>query len=212
MTTPDIEVARYALRTFRVQSKPWEHYDEVVCWDNSSTTTILRSSVVPCEAGLYSLYHPIRWTDGTLVAQCRAHINYKIFFRGSADPCVEVFMGPGCPNPPEETCTCGVYGAVSMESLWSQYSLFAETNVAVIAAEGQTMVGDRGLRTTAARVVAFAATEKSTFFAQQCPEATHYPQLNDMLTAYGFEPWGRHWGRPLVSRSILHRIRKVLID
>jgi|SRR6185369_10946454 len=73
------------------------------------------------------------WEDGTCVARCsRRH------------------------DAPHDNCGCGIYGSLSYYGLLSQYPQ-ARHLVTVIAAEGQTIMGTRGLRTQFARVVAYWA-------------------------------------------------------
>ena len=63
---------------------------------------------------------------------------------------------------PAPGCRCGIYGALSLQTLYSQYPKAASRIVAVIAAEGKTMLGTVGLRTAAARVVASGAPSQTT--------------------------------------------------
>lgn len=109
----DLEVGRYALRTFR--------------FSDDDFLPILNT---PNRGG---------WTrEGTCVATCFSPPNYPRDLHEA--PCLE--------------CECGIYGSHSLQDLHAQYS-YAWYFVAVIAAEGKTIVGSRGLRTERARVVAY---------------------------------------------------------
>ena len=78
------------------------------------------------------------WTDGVCVAHCLAHPDHVA---------------------PEADCRCGIYGALTLRALQQQYQQFTCRIVTVIAAEGKTMLGTIGLRTAAARVVAYWCAE-----------------------------------------------------
>lgn len=107
----DLEVGRYALRTFR--------------FEGDDFFPILNT---PNRGG---------WTrEGTCEAICW----------GSP---------PQKHEAPHLGCECGIYGSHSFYDLKRQY-MSAHKFVAVIAAEGRTVVGTRGLRTERARVIAYA--------------------------------------------------------
>lgn len=74
------------------------------------------------------------WKDGTCVAEC---------------------LADGDHLSPALRCNCGVYGTLSLEHLMRQYPEHATHLVCVIAAEGATILGSRGLRTAAARILAY---------------------------------------------------------
>lgn len=153
---PDIEVARYALRTFNIKNGR------------------LMPVAVPVDA----------WEGGTCEARC-----------------IPVFFGPAR-NPftphhdaPAEGCHCGIYGCLTIERLKRQYPIECMGVVAVIAVEGNTIIGDVGLRTQAARIVAYWSPKRGVrkICADTCGDATGFMSLNDMLTAYGFEPDENWW-------------------
>ncbi len=79
------------------------------------------------------------WRDGTCVARCRS-----LYAATLSGPLHEA---------PDPGCSCGVYAVRSLEFLRRQYST-ARDVVAVVALEGQTVEGEYGWRTQAARVVA----------------------------------------------------------
>ena len=144
---PDIEVARYALRSF----------------DTS-------------RGKLGSLYQSTTWDGGTAVARC--------------------LTAKHCASPPGDDCTCGLYGTLSLQQLVRDYRSRARHCVVVFAAEGPTIIGDKGLRTSAARIVAYWCARElphmrgplAEVFAAQCPNARHFIEMDEMLSAYRFEP------------------------
>ena len=169
--TEDIEVGRYALRTFRV-----------------------------AHGQLRSLFKDHTWENGTAVAACLPQL---LDYGNSRAP----HQSPG------EHCHCGLYGTLTLAQLAEQYSRHAATNVAVIAAEGTTYIGELGLRTAAARVVGYWTCDRlcgddgpryiidrahelalrrprswAEIYADQVPQAHHFPQMAEMLSHYGFEP------------------------
>lgn len=158
MTEP--EVARYALRTFKLSSGGFP----------------IRSIGV----------RGIHWFNGTCAARCINNIN-------------------GLPRPgvkhesPSETCHCGVYGALAWDVLWHQFHQQAKDIVAVIAAEGQTIIGNRGLRTQFARVVAYwVSSYGSVALGENLKDATRYADLDMLLADYGIpmkSPYGVGVGR-----------------
>lgn len=119
---------------------------------------------------LMSLYKDFSWDGGVAVAKCMA-----------THPCDE------CPS---FDCNCGLFGSVTITHLMTNYKEHAVKGIAVIAAEGMTLIGDTGLRTSAARIVAYWADEEHKVdFATNCPEAKAYAELNCMLADYKFEEW-----------------------
>lgn len=129
---------------------------------------------------LMSLYKDFSWDGGVAVATCLA-----------LNPCGE------CPG---FDCNCGLFGSVTMDHLMSTYKEHAAKGIAVIAAEGMTLIGDTGLRTSAARIVAYwADADYQQHFTTNCPDAKGYDQLNCMLADYQFEPWEGEF--PPVPRS-----------
>ncbi|MFZ0902564.1 MAG: hypothetical protein WAN71_01515 [Mycobacterium sp.] len=142
--SPDFEVGRYGLRTFRVDRNA-RALLPVVREDRDA------------------------WAGGVCVARC-AHGHTH--------------------SPPGEGCNCGVYAATSLGSLLGQYPRNASNIVAVIAAEGPTIIGSSGLRTSAARVVAYwchpsprLGTARAVL-AQQCRDAKAYDDCGAMLAAH----------------------------
>lgn len=157
---PDIEIGRYALRTFKITDE-----------------------------GLGSVVKKFTWKNGVAIATCMADKN--------------------CKSPPGDGCACGIYGTLDLPALVRQYEHESRKCVAVIAAEGTTVIGNTGLRTAAARIVAYWCRREATaggariesngplqlevsrplslrkFFAEQCPDAQHFEAMEQMLAAYG---------------------------
>jgi hypothetical protein len=92
---------------------------------------------------------------------------------------------------PADDCHCGIYGTHTLEALFAQYGEFACRIVTVIAAEGRTVTGLTGLRTAAARIVAYWCAEpdrsrsEADVCAEQCPGARRFYDLNVMARLYG---------------------------
>jgi hypothetical protein len=142
--SPDFEVGRYGLRTFRVDRNA------------RALLPVVREDLDA-------------WAGGVCVARC-AHGHTH--------------------SPPGDDCSCGVYAATSLGSLLGQYPRQASNVVTVIAAEGPTIIGSSGLRTSAARVVAYwchpslTLGTARTVLATQCPGAEAYDDCGAMLAAY----------------------------
>lgn len=184
---PDIEVGRYALRTFKLR-----------------------------DGKLGSLFQSFTWDDGTAIATCLG--------KGKG----------GKHEAPAENCHCGLYGTLTLEHLESQYRSQALNCVAVMAAEGVTYLGDKGLRTAAARIVAYwVAPPQSQVhdgpdpdgmgpfwragegllqkpaksgiedqelpdplleaFQKTCPQAQHFRDIHAMLAEFSFPAFEGTW-------------------
>jgi hypothetical protein len=147
----DIEIARYALRTFTIQ--------------DGQLSSIAVSG-----------HH---WENGVCEATCMVH---------PEDPTHEA---------PAKGCSCGIYATHSVAALFRQYGKQACKIVVVIAPEGRTVTGDTGMRTAAARIVAYWCGEGATVEAEVCskqipdlPDGRHirrYYNVNTMAQIYGLE-------------------------
>lgn len=120
----DLEVGRFALRTFR--------------FADGRAESLLSSG---------------EWRDGICEARCLPFCTtlgfvYNMLGFSHDQP-------HGLHRSPHEGCDCGIYGSLSLGHLRTQYPEQTERFVAVIAAEGRTIIGSRGLRTERARVVAY---------------------------------------------------------
>lgn len=144
---PDIEVGRYALRTFFLG-----------------------------HGNLRSLYQDFYWDGGTAIAECRSE--------------------PWTPLHPDEEvpairCGCGLYGTLTIDQLLREYGSYAKHSIAVIAAEGATYIGTKGLRTAAARVVGYWRPDKGMYAdlaerAYKDIDAVRYGTVAEMVNAYDF--------------------------
>lgn len=124
------------------------------------------------EGTLKSVVKDHTWDGGVAIAEC--------------------LTNHPCEAPPGKGCTCGIYGTVTLGSLIKQYREQAARSVAVFAAEGETIIGSQGLRTAAARIVAYWVRddEDAKIFAQ-CEGAQRFTDVGEMLAAYHFpEPEG----------------------
>lgn len=165
---PDIEVARYALRTFNVAS----------------------GRLMPVAMAVDA------WKDGVCQAEC---VPNPWTMSHSGLGALYALLGydtPPLAEPnhaaPADGCHCGIYGCLTIDRLKRQYPIECMSIVAVIAVEGNTIIGEIGLRTQAARIVAYWSPEKSVrkICAETCGEAKGFTDLDDMLAAFGFEPEG----------------------
>lgn len=164
---PDIEVARYALRTFNVKD----------------------GRLMPVAMLVDA------WKGGVCEAECVPN-PWTMSYTYSALGALAALMGDDVPVPdrnhdaPAEGCHCGIYGCLTIERLRRQYPLECMDIVTVIAVEGKTIIGEIGLRTQAARIVAYWSPVKSVrkICADTCQGAKWFASLDDMLTAYRFEP------------------------
>lgn len=139
MPSPDIEVGRLALRSFKFVVVPFhgEGFHDVVAaklghWDDG-TLKFWQS---------LSYHNDNDWLDGTCTATCGQGKKHRV-------PC--------------EKCSCGIYGSLSYADLLYQYRAEARNIVTVIAAEGATIIGPRGLRTERARVLAYWVTSNAIY-------------------------------------------------
>lgn len=154
---PDIEVARYALRTFNVKD----------------------GRLMPVAMAVDA------WKGGVCQAECVPNPWTM------TAPWLVVVPDPNH-DAPAEGCHCGIYGCLTIDRLVKQYPLSCMEIVAVIAVEGNTIIGEIGLRTQAARIVAHWSPKREVrkICADTCDGAIGFAKLDDMLAAYGFEPAG----------------------
>jgi hypothetical protein len=118
--------------------------------------------------GITSLFQADRWDGGMVIAECKKKEN----------PCAEA---------PGDGCMCGIYGTLTLSHLVSQYRSYARNGIGVIAAEGKTIIGDRGLRTSAARLVAYWCNPLyEENFANTAPEAKRFIKVEEMLKEFDF--------------------------
>jgi hypothetical protein len=114
------------------------------------------------------------WEDGTCKAVCHAWHPRDV----------------GGHKAPHEGCSCGIYGSLSYADLIHQFREYVKHIVVVIAAEGKTIIGDRGLRTAFARVVAYWVAPDQMYrevAAAQFKDAKDFGDPLGMVEAYGLE-------------------------
>lgn len=139
------------------------------------------------------------WEDGVIEAKCMKGDTIRMAMWGDEEQLVPITH-----KAPHKHCSCGAYATVTLQSLVSQYAAKAQYNIAVVAAEGPTIIGSRGMRTSAARVVAYWTpdTREGKFakavYERVCgSEVPHYTDVREMLKAFNFEkyehplPWER---------------------
>jgi hypothetical protein len=171
---PDVEVARYALRTFKLNFGGSANAAQTVSVSSASTWGVGESPPPPAadvEPVLTAVVMAGRdhWKDGTATAKCMDSKDHE---------------------SPSEGCNCGIYGTLTMQHLVRQYRNEATNIVAVFAAEGKTIIGDRGLRTAYARVLAYWTNEASPAYKEaaqrQFKDAKWYETRQEMLAAFDF--------------------------
>jgi hypothetical protein len=93
---------------------------------------------------------------------------------------------------PNLVCTCGIYGALYLDTLTRQFHALTGQTLAVIAAEGVTLIGSRGLRTQYARVLGYWLGDYGTFdfkvrdiAARQFVNARSYEDPIALIRAFG---------------------------
>jgi hypothetical protein len=119
---------------------------------------------------------PSYWDNGIAVAECRR-------WRDEDDR-------ENCTESPNENCRCGLYAMHTLDELFKQYGQWARQCVAVIACQGTTYIGTKGLKTASAQIIAYWTHEQAKVhlqvFRQQCPEAVGFTDIQEMLKTYGF--------------------------
>lgn len=161
MGLPDIEVGRLALRSFHFASISHEFnvMEHLGYWDDGT--------VKFWRAIAYHNIYSKDWLDGTCIATCGQHKEHLV---------------------PNEKCSCGIYGSLSYADLLVQYREEARRLVTVIAAEGRTIIGPRGLRTERAKVVAYWVIHDPVYrqvAEDQFKTASVFETPADLLDFYG---------------------------
>lgn len=162
----------FALRTFRRKTlfATQELIDKLGgCWEHG-TGPYTRTT---CEFWMSpSFQDHDGWLDGTCTAECR---------RSS--------ILPSRHEAPHEDCECGIYGSLSYADLLDQFRTHAQRIVAVISAEGKTIIGERGLKTQFARVVAYWVRPDESLdrlcAADQFRDAKAFDNPLEMIEEYG---------------------------
>lgn len=93
-------------------------------------------------------------------------------------------------DAPEPDCTCGIYGALTLDVLLEQWEEPTSNLITIIAAEGTTYIGTKGLRTAAARIIAYCTPHQHirTICTKQCPGARGFYDIDAMLKTHRFPP------------------------
>lgn len=129
------------------------------------------------------------WRDGTCTARCRANTVAWNFLLGP-----DFALPESDHESPAMECSCGIYGSLSLSHLREHYTQASDI-VAVIAAEGRTIIGTRGLRTERARVVAY------------------WLRLNAKPAFAGLPSWAVEWLYPTASvKSFSNVVRQGFPD
>lgn len=187
----DVEVARYALRTFKpagdkfvsvgVIGSYWEGGTcsaECLAWDPTAQGLTMPGMIVNV------VHNPSINAPLVVVNAYTVNTPHGLLL---VDEEGKVVDRPPVHEAPSEKCHCGVYGALSLDHLEAQYPQHTRNIVAVIAAEGNTIIGPRGLRTQFARVVAYWAinsTRSAAIAANQFRGAKHFTDRSVMLDEY----------------------------
>lgn len=130
------------------------------------------------EEGLYGVAVTGKtWNKGVCEARC-------------TPPPLRIMYGmePQTHRSPARGCECGVYGSLTVQNLFYQFPNCSKKLITVIAAEGRTVIGPKGLRTERARVVAYWTPKRAVLKVceTELPEAMFYLDLSEMLKDYQF--------------------------
>jgi hypothetical protein len=215
--TLDLEVARYGLRTFRHVAKSKVDYPEI-SWSspwrsinnlsymispnylyNPVTNNIELTAGEPAKDEPMVLASVIKggshWENGTCEATCLAEKDEDTELLDRMRELAALSRGETPVNnhiAPQENCHCGIYAAHTYQALYDQYPSACGNIVAVIAAEGQTIIGSKGFRTQYARVIAYWCKDELSGTAEtQFKDAERFPDLDLMLKQYGFPDNGQ---------------------
>lgn len=168
----DFEIGRYALRSFKfVVERARGSLAEQIGWWTDGTCKSWRPVAYTRAEG---------WLDGTCEAVCHAY-GIESWGGDSVLPTGKRHQAP------YEDCKCGIYGSLSYADLIAQFSE-ARNIVAVIAVEGNTIIGTRGLRTQFARVVAYWVAPDPIWrevAASQFKDAEVFGDPLEMVESYG---------------------------
>jgi hypothetical protein len=192
----DVEVARYGLRTFQhvradelelgpndLWLRAWSWLDPSI-WGGEPCLTKPDGPMEFCSTAMRGS----NWKHGVCEASCQVPVNshQKLLIELAA-----LTMGDEpvfSHQAPQEDCHCGIYAAHTLQVLKEQFASYTNDIVAVVAAEGQTIIGDKGFRTQRARVVAYWCSNEVAATAQgQFSEAQRYSDIASMLADYGLE-------------------------
>lgn len=186
---PDIEVARYGLRTFRPEPAGFMNRGMRLAsvmvsgqyWEDGTCSARCIGRLHTWELGT------VKWPDhfqiypeeDSLIAAL-VRMN-KLILWGEGDDA-------GWHEAPHMGCNCGVYATLTLDHLMAQYPSYAKLVVTVIAAEGRTILGSNGFRTAHARVVAYWCCNHEDVCKachKQFPDARQFSTIPQMLQEYG---------------------------
>lgn len=196
-----VEVGRYGLRTFRcIPAREAQMPHEVASYYQTQRMIwqVLGLSGSDKSDGpmeLVSTYmHGSHWKNGVCESKCLVHRDVyrdRLIELAALTTGSEAVYGHEAPN---ENCHCGIYAAHTLQTLRDQYRTYVDDIVAVVAAEGQTIIGDKGFRTQRARVVAYWCSEYLAATAEtQFADAQRFPEIGPMLEKYGLETGAPPW-------------------
>lgn len=156
----DVEVARYAIRTFSYSGGLQKFHSLAAPGDH--------------------------WPNGSCTARCYHSCVTAV---GASNLIVSKPKAATRHAAPSLECTCGIYGALYLDVLTRQYMGYTQRIIAVIAAEGITLLGSRGLRTQYARVVGYTLGVEADFqrrsaAAKQFEGAQEYKSVLELLKTY----------------------------
>jgi hypothetical protein len=196
----EIEVARYGLRTFRHVSayeasmssnerwiRDWQSITLGIYGSDLFGVSKPEGPMELCSTAMSGSH----WKTGVCEASCQQELNSHqrlLIELAALTTGVEPVYAH---QAPQEDCHCGIYAAHTLAVLRDQFSDYVSDIVAVVAAEGQTIIGDKGFRTQRARVVAYWCSDRVADTAEsQFAEAQRYPEIAPMLAEYGLEDGG----------------------
>jgi hypothetical protein len=166
---PELMIGLYALRTFVVAKFAFTDEDAVnLAEDLTADDKVERPRLSSlADSGAH-------WKDGQCIARCKKNADHEA---------------------PADGCTCGVYATNTIAALFAQYEAQARKLVAVIATQGLTVKGDVGLKTSAARILAYwignpdvgGSSREAEVCKRDAPGARRFFDLRLMAKLYELE-------------------------
>jgi hypothetical protein len=133
------------------------------------------------------------WGNGVSTAQCFSDNDIGALGSDKTDVISGNAIARTRHEAPDSSCDCGIYASLYLDFLKRHYDHLTSAMVAVIAAEGLTFVGSRGLRTARARVVAYAL-DKHRYEELKVPAAEQFRDAKRFVFSHGM---AQHYGIPL---------------
>jgi hypothetical protein len=166
---PELMIGLYALRTFVVTPFAFTDEDAVnLAEDLCDDDKMIRPRLSSlADSGAH-------WKDGCCIARCRVNADHVA---------------------PAKNCKCGIYATNTVAALFGQYANQASKLVSVIATQGQTVKGEVGLKTSAARIVAYwigdpdldGSSREAEVCKTDAPGARRFFDLHLMLKLFGLQ-------------------------